>query len=344
MFGAGLVGAISGHETASAYVGQDDDGGEVGHYQEGGRMSAELPVGAAAGPYGGDYAPPEELTADALDHLTFPPPPTPSSRSRTIDVEMGVVEAEHAISRTQTITAWSYTVGDGASSPGPILRANEGDLLRIRFSNRTAEDHNLHFHGRHSPIHDGWEPVPPGGETVYEIEAGPAGIHPYHCHTVPIDRHIAKGLYGTLIVDGAPSGSGDRSPDRAPDEALEVVLALSGWDPDQDGHNDFYTWNGVAGFFDKYPIKVEVGRKVRVHLFNMVEFDPLVSFHLHAEMFDVYPTGMGRHPALTSDIISLGPMDRATLEFTLPERGRYLFHPHQHWMAARGAMGWFAAI
>ena len=75
----------------------------------------------------------------------------------------------HNISRTQTVTAWSYAatgpgVADGgASSPGPILRANEGDLLRLHFSNRTGHDHNLHFHGRHSVHHDGWEPVPPGG-------------------------------------------------------------------------------------------------------------------------------------------------------------------------------------
>jgi FtsP/CotA-like multicopper oxidase with cupredoxin domain len=37
-------------------------------------------------------------------------------------------------------------------------------------------------------------------------------------------------------------------------------------------------------------------------------------------------------------------MDRAILEFTLSERGRYMFHPHQHSIAHRGAMGWFAAI
>ena len=332
---------------------ETNDSGQSGDdtYDEGhsGRMSAELPVGAAAGPYGGDFAPPENLYGDALDHLTYPPPPTRSSETRTIDIDMAVVEVAHDISRTHTVTAWSYTAsgvgvaGPGASSPGPILRANEGDLLRIRFANRTGHDHNLHFHGRHSVKHDGWEPVPPGGETTYEIQAGPAGVHPYHCHTMPIDRHIAKGLYGTLIVDGRegkPNGSGVGSDD----DALEVVLALSGWDPDDDGRNEFYTWNGVSGFFHKFPIKVPVGRKVRAYVLNMVEFDALASFHLHAEVFDVFPTGMGAGPALTSDIVTFGQMERAILEFVLPERGRYMFHPHQHSMAGRGAMGWFSAI
>jgi plastocyanin len=35
---------------------------------------------------------------------------------------------------------------------------------------------------------------------------------------------------------------------------------------------------------------------------------------------------------------------RAMVEFTLPDYGRYMFHPHQLWLADRGAMGWFAAI
>ena len=43
---------------------------------------------------------------------------------------------------------------------GPYLES------RIRLRNATPNDHNLHFHGRHSPVHDGWEPVPPGGEVA----------------------------------------------------------------------------------------------------------------------------------------------------------------------------------
>lgn len=36
--------------------------------------------------------------------------------------------------------------------------------------------------------------------------------------------------------------------------------------------------------------------------------------------------------------------DRAIVEFTLPERGRYMFRPHQHHLADAGAVGWFAAV
>ena len=207
-------------------------------------------------------------------------------------------------------------------------------MLRIRFKNLTDHDHNLHFHGRHSPLQDGWEPIPPGGDTIYEIEAGPAGLHPYHCHTMPIDLHIAKGLYGVLIVD----------PREGRSEAHEVVLTLGGWDPAGERVSRFCAWNGIAGFYLKFPIKIPTGKPVRAYVTNMLEYEPIASFHLHAQMFDVFPTGAGSDPLTTTDVIALAQTERAILEFTLPEIGRYMFHPHQHSIAGRGAMGWFSAV
>lgn len=331
IFGAGVVGGALAAQTGGADAAVAD--GHSGHgpdypaAPEDRRLSGQLPAGSAAGPYGGEHSPPEWMDGSELDHLTFPPPP---SRKRVREIEMTVVEKPIQVSRSHTVDAWTYN----GTAPGPTIRATEGELLRIHFRNHTTHDHNLHFHGKHSPLHDGWEPVPPGGETLYEIEAGPVGLHPYHCHTMPIDRHIAKGLYGALIVD--PPGG--RSP------AHEVMLILSGWDPADAGYNQLYSWNGVAGFYDKFPIRLPVGEPVRAYVINATEFDPLGSFHLHAETFDVYPAGIGERPAFTTDVVSFGQMDRAILEFRLPERGRYMFHPHQHSIAHRGAMGWFSAI
>ena len=345
VLGGGMaIGAVSTHaithaqgaQAAAPVVGSADVD-HVAHSASGGyptanpgAMSAELPVGAAAGPYGGPYAAPEDVAEDALDGVTVPPPATSTSTGEAVEVEIDVVERAHRISRSHTLQAWTYN----GTVPGPIIRATEGQTIRVRFRNATGHDHNLHFHGRHSPFHDGWEPVPPGGETVYEIVAGPAGVHPYHCHTMPIDRHIARGLYGMLIVD--PPGG------RPP--AHEVALLLSGFDLDEDGRNEVYAWNGIAGFYEKFPIKLPTAEPVRAYVVNATEFDPLASFHLHAETFDVYPAGIGDTPAFTNDVVTLGQMDRAILEFTLSERGRYMFHPHQHSIAHRGAMGWFAAI
>jgi len=333
VLGAGIVvGAVGTHAAAHAATADAAGAAAAGDVHDGdaayggGRVSGELPTGAAAGPYGNDFSPPDDLAPGHLDALTFPPRPVRG----TVEVEMTVVERSLPVSRAHTVAAWTYN----GTAPGPIIRATEGELIRVRFRNATGFDHNLHFHGRHSPQQDGWEPVPPGGETEYEIVAGPAGVHPYHCHTMPVDRHIAKGLYGTLIVD-PPGGR---------PEANEVVLVLSGWDVDDDGRNEAYAWNGIAGFYEKFPIKLPVGEPVRVYVVNVTEYDPVASFHLHAETFAVYPAGMGDRPAFSGDVVTLGQMERAILELTLSEIGRYMFHPHQHAMAGRGATGWLSAI
>lgn len=310
MVGAGLVSsAARGGEIGGGY------GGAVGR--------SPLHEG---GLYGRAVEPPGWMGPTQLDAATYPPAPRRGGRRR---IEMTVTEERLEVGEGVTFDAWVY----GGTLPGPILRAFEGDVLEIRFSNRTDRPHNLHFHGRHHPADDGWEPVPPGGEAVYEIVAGPAGVHPYHCHTAPLAAHIARGLYGMLIVD-PPAG---RTP------AHEVALLLSGFEIDG-VPNALVTWNGVAGYYGRFPIKVEAGTLVRVYLVNMVEYEPVASFHLHAQTFGVYPTGMGGAPAFESDVVTLGQADRAMLEFTLSEVGRYMFHPHQHWLAERGAMGWFAAV
>ncbi len=321
--GAGILGAgLVGNAAGSRAAGSESSDPYVGDH-----LSSELIVGSDAGPYGGDYSPPPTLESSHLEHATFPPRPR---RAPVREIEMTVTEQHIDVANGTGVHAWTYN----GSVPGPTLRATEGELLRIRFRNATGHDHNLHFHGRHSPLHDGWEPVPPGGETVYEIEAGPAGLHPYHCHTMPIDMHIAKGLYGILIVD----------PVTPRPEANEIVLTLGGWDPDSSGRIAITSWNGIAGFYEKFPIKLPAGEPVRLYLTNMLEYEPIASFHLHAQVFDVYPTGAGEVPATTTDVVTLGQTERAILEFTLPEIGRYMFHPHQHRIAMRGAMGWFSAI
>ncbi len=101
---------------------------------------------------------------------------------------------------------------------------------------------------------------------------------------------------------------------------------------------------GSPGYYMKYPLKVRAGELVRVYLVNMVSDEPQLSFHLHAQVFDVYRSGTGRRPDEKTDMVTLAQAERAILEFRLPDRGRYMFHPHQARMAERGAMGWFAAV
>ena len=218
--------------------------------------------------------------------------------------------------------------------PGPTFRATEGDLVRIIFHNEDGHSHSLHFHGTHPEEMDGVKPVRHGKTMIYEFEARPYGVHLYHCHIAPVTRHVSKGLYGLFIVD-PPEG-------RPP--ADEMVMVMGGYDIDNDEQNEIYAINGLPNFYRDYPIPIYQNQLVRVYLLNMIEFDPAVTFHIHANMFQVYPTGRTLKPTLETDVITMGTAERHIIEFAYPYLGEYMFHPHQDLVAEHGCMGKFEVI
>ncbi len=247
--------------------------------------------------------------------------------------------------------AWTYN----GRVPGPTLRVTEGDLVRIRFQNFGSHPHSIHFHGIHSARMDG---VPgagnvlPGGEFVYEFEAQPFGCHLYHCHSVPLKRHIHKGLYGAFIIDPDP----DRHPAEAaaarsrllgsPENAgwQEFVLVMNAFDTNFDEENEVYSVNTVAHAYTKRPIVIARDKPVRLYLINVTEFDPINSLHLHANFFDYYDHGTTLTPTLrTVDTIMQCQGQRGILEFSFKdhEPGLYMFHAHQSEFAELGWMSLF---
>ncbi len=241
------------------------------------------------------------------------------------------LEQEIEIAPGVYFPAWTYN----GHVPGPTFRCTEGDLLRFYFTNSTSHEHTIHFHGIHPPSMDGVTPIiEPGGEFIYEFEARPFGLHLYHCHVMPLKKHIHRGLYGTFIID--PPGG------RPP--AQELVMVMNGFDTNFDNENEVYAVNTVAFHYARHPVQVRVGEPVRVYLTNLTEFDLLNSFHLHATMFRLYRTGTNlEHFELTDNVI-MGQGERHILEFTLDYPGQYMFHAHQSEFAELGWMGMFEAV
>jgi FtsP/CotA-like multicopper oxidase with cupredoxin domain len=116
---------------------------------------------------------------------------------------------------------WGY---DG-KLPGPVLRAREGDTLRVKVVNELGTPTSVHWHGMHQPgtwQMDGVEgvsrpPIPAGSEFLYEFRAEPAGTHWYHSH---VGVQYGNGLFGPLIIE-------ERQPIAAYDR--EEVLFLNDW-------------------------------------------------------------------------------------------------------------------
>lgn len=223
--------------------------------------------------------------------------------------------------------AWTYN----GRIPGPTLRCTEGDRVRIHFANGGSHPHSIHFHGIHPAEMDGMDPIPVGQSFVYEFDAEPFGLHLYHCHVFPLKRHLHKGLYGGFVVDPKQG----RSP------ARELFMLMNGFDTDFDSENDVYAVNTVGFHFMHHPVPIGLGELVRVYLVNMLEFDLINGFHLHANFFDVYRTGTRLQTNEYTDTIILGQAERAILEFRFNYPGRYMFHAHISEFAELGWVGFF---
>jgi manganese oxidase len=216
--------------------------------------------------------------------------------------------------------------------PGPTLRATEGDLIRINFINNGSKFHTIHTHGIHKAEMDGvFEGIAPGGKFTYEFIAEPFGVFPYHCHMEPLEEHISHGLYGVYIVD-------PKTP-RPP--ADEMVMVMNGYDTDFDAENNFYTVNGIPYYYMHNPIQIEKNRLVRVYLVNMLEFDPINNFHLHANLYQLYRSGTSLVPHEYTDMVTMSQGERGILEFTYKFPGQYMFHAHKTEFAEKGWMGLF---
>lgn len=238
-------------------------------------------------------------------------------------------------STIQLNTAVSFNIWDlNGRIPGPTLRAKQGERIRVLFLNQAGHSHSLHFHGVHPAEMDGVKPVSNGKATIYEFDAEPYGVHLYHCHIEPVTRHIAKGLYGMFIID----------PPSPRQRADEIVLIMAGYDVNDDNRNEYYAFNGLPHYYVDNPIRIYKDQLIRLYVLNIIEFDPAVTFHLHANFFDVYRYGMTMTPSEKSDVITMGVAERHILEFAFHYPGKYMFHPHQDAVAENGCMGQFEVI
>lgn len=333
-------------------------------------MSA-MPAAAPADPYAASPSQPgghgDMMTVGEVDHAAngFDPSAMltdwytgivstlPDGRTlRTFNIE--AVDKEIEIAPGVIFPAWTYN----GRVPGPALRAKEGERLRVVFKNFGSHPHSMHFHGIHAARMDG---VPgagligPGEEYVYEFDAKPFGCHLYHCHGLPLKRHMHKGMYGAFVIDP--------DPERHPAEAAvarsrllgtsenanwqELVMVMNAFDTNFDGGNEFYAVNSIPHAYARRPIRIEKSRPVRLYLINVTEFDPINSLHLHGNFFDYFDQGTTLTPTLkTVDVIMQCQAQRGILEFSYAEHesGLYMFHAHQAEFTELGWMGMFDVV
>ncbi|MBD9374884.1 multicopper oxidase domain-containing protein [Rhizobium sp. ARZ01] len=361
--GAGLVATASAAATARETLGQQPM--PAGHAGHGGSSAsaatdakpnhatshgAMITVGEVDNARNG-FDPTAMLTDWYTGEVSMPPD---GRRLRTFEVT--AEEKEIEIAPGVMFPAWTFN----GRVPGPALRATEGDRLRIVFKNNGSHPHSMHFHGIHAARMDGVPGagvIQPGEEFVYEFDAKPFGCHLYHCHALPLARHMHKGMYGMFVVDPDPARHPEfadvarsrllGSPENA--EWQELAMVMNAFDTNFDGENEFYACNTIAHCYAKQPIKVARNRPIRIYLVNVTEFDPINSFHLHGNFLNYFDTGTTLTPTLrTVDLITQCQAQRGILEFNYADQnhepGLYMFHAHQSEFTELGWMGMFDVV
>lgn len=229
-----------------------------------------------------------------------------------------------------TVTAWTYN----DTVPGPLIRVNEGDKIRVVLKNELPEATSIHWHGLPVPNNqDGvaepavtQKPIMPGETFTYEFVAKPAGTFMYHSH-VQTDRQIPIGLSAPLIIDPAGNQTYDK----------DFVVMLNEWQV-RDGKTyaampgmnepNFFTVNGKA-FPDIPTLNVKKGERVRVRLIGAGQFEH--PMHLHGMSFKIVATDGNPVPEiaqLTKDTIPVHPGERFDVEFVADNPGQWAFHCH----------------
>ncbi len=222
-------------------------------------------------------------------------------------------------------TVWAFGLkGQENTAPGPTIRVNKGDLVRIKLINTHGRKHSLHIHGnglrKYAMDGSGDEKNHPGHvqksdeEYIYEFIAEEAGYYPYHCH-VDAAKHIDKGMYGLFVVE-------DKSRKKTYDR--EFITFWDEWDLEGDGKYETHTINSRS-YPDTENIVVKAGERVRIVLVGMGY--ELHAPHIHGQVFDIIDKYSGKM-LRQDDIIHLITAEAQVIEFTPNEKGKWYFHCH----------------
>jgi len=126
-----------------------------------------------------------------------------------VRVELTVRKERFRLAGGQAVDGYSVN----GTSPGPVIRAVEGQLVEVRLVNASVPDGaTLHWHGVDVPnAEDGvagvtQDAVPVGASHTYRFVADQVGTYWYHSHQVSHEQ-VQRGLLGALVVTPrAPAG------------------------------------------------------------------------------------------------------------------------------------------
>lgn len=247
--------------------------------------------------------------------------------AKTVKVKMVAQENTVVIDNKGTeYAAWTF---DG-TIPGPVVRVTEGDIVDFELENpkTNKESHAMDFHAAVVDVLTEFAPVKPGETRKFKFEAKYPGVFMYHCGAMPMQQHIARGMFGIIIVD--PKEGYTKAfpkPDR------EYVLVQSQYFPDANDHAAMLNNDGWAGslingkLFHYDPVhdpdaslvlQAKPGELVRIYFVNANINEP-VALHPIAGIWErVYPNGNPRNVLYGMQTYSVAVAEASTFDIVSP--------------------------
>jgi FtsP/CotA-like multicopper oxidase with cupredoxin domain len=219
--------------------------------------------------------------------------------------------------------------------PGPVIRATEGETVRIVVKNNLKESTAVHWHGLYVPNNmDGvpyvnQDPIKPGATFTYEFTLRNAGTHMYHSHHNSMDQ-VNRGLLGVFIVD-------PKDPSTYPQYDREYLFVLNDL-------NLGFTING-KGFPATDAFTAKKGERVLIRYLNEGVMNHPV--HLHGMAMQVFARdGYALPQPYTCDTLDVAAGQRFDVIVEATEPGAWAFHCHNltHAEGPRGMFGMVTAL
>ena len=264
--------------------------------------------------------------------------------AKTVKITMTAKEANTPIDNKGTMyRSWTFE----GQVPGPVVHVTEGDVVEFTLFNdkNNKNSHSMDMHAGQFDILKDFESVKPGEKGSFTFKAEHAGIFFYHCGSDPMIQHIARGMYGAIIVD-------PKDPNAMPKADREYVLIQSELYPNPDSQDDMMAnkWSNEMfndGVFKYDPVhdpeatrmlQAKPGERVRIYFVNAGP-NEFSSFHSIAGIWDkVYPSGNPKNAMTGLQTYVVGPGDAASFDIVSPVEGANALVSHSLRQALTGAI------
>lgn len=242
-----------------------------------------------------------------------------------------------------TYHAWTF----GGTVPGPVVRVTEGDIIEFTLINDEGNknSHSMDFHAARVDVVTDFDSVKPGETKKFTFPADKPGVFFYHCGSDPMIQHIARGMYGVIIVDPK-----DEFAFPKPDREYVLIQAEHYENPDDKTAMMRNKWANVVfngGIFKYSPVhdaeatrwlQAKPGERVRIYFVNAGP-NEFSSLHPIAGMWDkVFPSGSPKNVLHNMQSYTVGPGDAAALDLISPVEGANAIVDHAMHHALSGAI------